>query len=158
MTNTRLLEATATALALAALAPRAAAQDVAIGLSWGRPGVRATAYYASPGLRLVAPDGYYYEAPRRRIVHRHFDECVADGPYLYCWDAPRTYYAVRPVVYVYATDPVVAHRHHRGKRGRGPAFINHHRAVAYRVWRHWADDHRYRYDRSRLFVDVAFAW
>jgi hypothetical protein len=99
MTKTTLFGALAGTLLLAVVAPRAAAQDLQIGLSWGRPGLRATAYYASPALRPIVPDGYYDRGPRR-LARRHFTECVAEGPYLYCWDAPRTRYAVRPAVYV----------------------------------------------------------
>jgi hypothetical protein len=155
MTKTTLFGALAGTLLLAVVAPRAAAQDFEIGLSWGRPGLRATAYYASPALRVV-PNVYYDRGPRR-IARRHFTECVAEGPYLYCWDASPNRYAVRPVVYVYATEPRV-YRSHRGKRGHGPKFVKHHGVAASRAWRHWADDHRYRYDRDRLIVDVAFAW
>jgi len=156
MRKTTLLGAFVGVVALAVGAPRAAAQDVRIGLSWGRPGLRATAYHASPAPYAVAPNVYYGDGPRR-LVRRHFTECVAEGPYLYCWDAPRTYQVVRPVVYVYATEPRV-YRGHRGKRGHGPKFVKQHRVAAARAWRHWADDHRYRYDRDRLMVDVAFAW
>lgn len=158
MTTTRLLGALAAALMLAAVAPRAAAQDVRIGLSWGRPGLRATAYYASPRVRPVAPHVYYDDGPRR-IVRRHYTQCVAEGPYLYCWDAPRSYRVTRPVVYVYATERA-DYRSHKVKRGRGrgPKWDKRHQVAAARAWRRWADDHRYRYDRDRLDVDIAFTW
>ncbi|HEX9633394.1 MAG TPA: hypothetical protein VGA02_13115 [Gemmatimonadales bacterium] len=160
MSKARFFGALAATFALATIAPRAAAQDVQIGLSWGGSGLRATAYYVSPGLRPVVPHVYYDRGPRR-LARRHFAQCVAEGPYLYCWDAPRSYRVARPVVYVYATERAAGYREYRGKRGHGPKFVKHHRnhrAAAARAWRHWADDHRYRYDRDRFNVDVVLTW
>lgn len=145
------------ALALLTGAGSAAAQDIGISVSWGSSNVRASGYYVSDGLRVVGRvrDVRYARRAPRRIERRHYAECVREDPYLYCWDAPR-YHRVRPIVYVYVTDRDMARRHHRG-RGWDRSERYHQRFAA-RSWRRWADDHRYRYDRDRLIVDVAFAW
>jgi hypothetical protein len=104
-----------------------------------------------------------YDARPVRVERRHYTECVADGPYLYCWDAPRVYrggaivYA-RPVVHVYVTDRAVARRYHSGRHGWSPAYLRRHEVAAARFWRRWADAHRYAYDRDRLNVNVALSW
>lgn len=139
----------------------AAAQDVSVRLSWGTSNVRVTGYYESdgyvaPGLRVVDYERDARYAPRR-VVRRHYAECVADGPYLYCWDAPRYGYA-RPVVYVYVADRVARPRHPGRGRGWERSWERQHRKVAERHFRRWAKAHRYGYDRDRLIVDLAFAW
>lgn len=161
-------------LFLAGAAPTEA-QDVRVSLSWGSGDLRASAFYVSPGLRVAGSyqgydrdvyydDDVYYDrgvryGPRapRRVVRRHYAECVAEGPYLYCWDAPRYRYQ-RPVVYVYVTDHRVARRHHPRGRGWERQWARHHHRVAARYWRRWADARRYRYDRDHFDVDLQFAW
>jgi hypothetical protein len=150
---------------LATNAAPAAAQDVRLDISWGAPGVHASAAFRSGGVRVVGHvDGYRRPAPLpQRIERRHYTECVAEGPYLYCWDAPRVTRGgaavyVRPVVHVYVTDRAVARRYHPGTRGWSQAYLRQREAAAARYWRRWADAHRYAYDRDRLNVEVAFAW
>jgi hypothetical protein len=152
-------------LFLATRTAPAAAQDVRLDVSWGTPGLHASATFWSGGLREVGGTGYDGRyAPRPvRVERRHYTECVADGPYLYCWDAPRVYRGravgyVRPVVHVYVTDRAVAYRHGRGRHGWSRGYVRWHEAAATRYWRHWADAHRYAYDRDRLMVDVRLAW
>jgi hypothetical protein len=154
-----------TGLLLATRVAPAAAQDVRLSLSWGTPGLHASATFWSGGLGAVSyADNYGRYAPLpRRIERRHYTACVAEGPYLYCWDAPRVYRGrpamyVRPVVHVYVTDRAVAHRYHPGKHGWSRGYLRQHEAAAARHWRRWADAHRYAYERDRLIVDVALAW
>jgi hypothetical protein len=142
----------------------AAGQEVGISLSWGSSSQRVSGYYVSDGLGIVGHvDDERYESRRpRRLERRHYSQCVPEGPYLYCWDAPR-YYRERPVVYVYLTNPGAARRAHpvRGRdwdRGWERRREREHQRLAARYWRRWADDHRYRYDRDRLIVDLAFVW
>jgi hypothetical protein len=158
MNGSRLVTALVGVLLLVGAGP-AAAQDIGINLSWGSANLRASGYYVSEGLRVVGrvEDPRYQPRRVRHVERRHYEECVAEGPYLYCWDAPR-YARARPVVYVYLTDRHVARRHHPRGRGWEKRWDRQHRALAARYWRRWADDHRYRYDRDRLVVDVAFAW
>lgn len=155
-----------TGLLLATSAVPAAAQNVWLDISWGAPGVRAGVAVRSGGVRVVGRANMYRRPapPVRRIEQRHYAECVADGPYLYCWDAPRVYRGrvlvpVRPVVRVYVTDRAVARRYHPDARGLwGRAYMRQHEVAATRFWRRWADAHRYRYDRDRFMVDVALSW
>jgi hypothetical protein len=159
MNGSRVGLALATAALLAAAEP-GAAQDVGISLSWGSSSnFRASGYYLSDGLRVVGhvDDARYARRPVRYVERRHFEECVAEGPYLYCWEAPR-YYRERPVVFVDLADRHYARRHHPRGRGWEKRWERQQRALAARYWRRWADGHRYRYDRDRLIVDVAFAW
>jgi hypothetical protein len=141
------------ALLLLATAGSAMAQDVRISLSWGAIGGRV---HVADGFRVFGGVRPASRAPYR-VERRRFDECVADGSYLYCWDAPRRP-RVRPLVYVYATDRAELGRQHARGRDWERNLERRQRRTAERVWRRWADDHRYRYDRDRLIVDVAFAW
>lgn len=155
-----------TGLLLATRVAPATAQDVRLNVSWGTPGTHVSATFWSGGLREVgyADDyGRYAPAPQR-IERRNYTECVPDGPYLYCWDAPRVYRGglraayLRPVVDVYLTDRAVARRYHPGKHGWNRGYLRQREVAAARFWRRWADANRYDYDRDRLRVDVAFAW
>lgn len=154
-----------TSLLLATTAAPATAQDVWLDISWGAPGVHAGVAVRSGGLRVLGHvDDYDRYAPRpQRIERRYYAQCVADGPYLYCWDTPRVYRGrgpvyVRPVIHVYLTDRAAARGHGRGRPGWNRANLRQHEVVAARVWRRWADAHRYAYDRNRLMVDVRLAW
>ena len=140
-------------LLLLITAGSAMAQDVRISLSWGALGGRV---HVANGFRVV---GQVRHAPRAtyRVERRRYDECVADGPYLYCWDAPR-HPRARPLVHVFITDRAELGRHHGRGRAWERSLERRHRRTAERVWRRWADAHRYRYDRDRLIVNVAFAW
>jgi hypothetical protein len=154
-----------TSLLLATGAAPATAQDIRLDISWGTPGLHAGVAFRSGGVLVVGhADGYRRPAPLpQRIERRHYAECVADGPYLYCWDAPRVYRGSavvygRPIVHVYVTDRAVARRFRPGARGRSRADLRQHEMAAARFWRRWADAHRYAYDRDRLMVDVTLAW
>jgi hypothetical protein len=129
----------------------ARAQDVHIQLSWGVAGGRM---HVASGWRMGAWNRG--ARVRARVETRHFTECVPDGPYLYCWDAPRRY-VTRPVVYVYVTDRAAVARMGRG-HGRNERWERAQRRAAERAWRRWADRRGYRYDRDHFAVDVAFAW
>lgn len=129
----------------------AKAQGVRIQLTWGAVGGRVR---VASGWRMAAWDGG--PRVRTRVETRHFAECVPDGPYLYCWDAPRRY-VTRPVVYVYLTDRSAIGHMGRG-HGRHEGWERQQRRAAERAWRRWADRRGYRYDRTRFMVDVAFDW
>jgi hypothetical protein len=159
-----LVGVTVAGLFLATPTVPAAAQDVRLEVSWGTPGVHAGVAFRSGAVGVRGRvDGYDRPAPRARVEQRHYTECVTDGPYLYCWDAPRVYrgraeLSVRPVVHVYLTDRALAHRNRSGRHGWSRADLRWHQAVALRYWRRWADAHRFAYDRNRLRVDVTLAW
>jgi len=133
----------------------AGAQDVRIQLSWGDAGGRV---HLASGWRFGTRERVVRRGPRvrARLETRRFAECVPDGPYLYCWDAPGRSVR-RPVVYVYMTNRAGVARRARG-HGWDRSWERRHRRAAERAWRRWADRHGYRYDRHRLIVDVAFAW
>ncbi len=154
-----------TGLLLATRAAPAAAQDIRLDIFWGSRGLNAGAAFRSGGVRVVGRvDDYDRYAPRaQRIEQRHYAQCAADGPYLYCWDTPRAYRGrgpvyVRPVIHVYLTDRAAIRGHGRGRPGWNRANLRQHEVAAVRFWRRWADAHRYAYDRDRLMVDVRLDW